>query len=180
MEPSAPTPTRRAIHPWPLVLAALVLLPGALRAQDGDVRIGVTLGGTGFLGLSVEFLNEARTAALDVTVGTWSFRDVSLSVVGKGRFGASHFRPVAGAGLWAVFSFPPRGEGGDARQNGVALLARAPFGFDWDLGSRHFLTGELSLNRALWIRRTRPGDDVPVGRRIVPFPGVAYRWIPTG
>jgi hypothetical protein len=28
----------------------------------------------------------------------------------------------------------------------------------------------------VWVRRTDPEDDTPLNRRLVPIPGISYRW----
>jgi len=42
----------------------------------------------------------------------------------------------------------------------------------------HNLGAAMNINRALWVRRTDPDDDTPLNRRVVPLPGVYYRWKP--
>lgn len=164
------------------LLSALALLPvllvpvrGAAQFEQEGVRFGVTLGATGFVGLSFEFFDESR--AIDLTVGTLGFQDVSVSVTAKELLGASSFRPSIGLGLWMMFGWD-RSSNPDATRNGVTVLARAPIGFDWRLDGEHYLTADISLNRALWIRRMDPSDDRPPNPRLVPFPGLAYRWKP--
>ena len=66
-----------------------------------------------------------------MNIGTWSFRDLSVSLIGKQYFGPGDFRPTAGLGLWAVVA-PPR-ESGD--QTAIAILARA---FDYNIGARTY------------------------------------------
>lgn len=160
-----------------LVLPAFLLVPahGAAQFEQEGVRFGVTLGATGFVGISFEFFEESR--AIDLTVGTWGFQDVSVAVTAKELLGAADFRPSIGLGLWMMVGWD-RSSNPDATRNGVTLLARAPIGFDWRLAGEHYLTADLSLNRALWIRRMDPSDDRPPNPRLVPFPGLAYRWKP--
>lgn len=135
-----------------------------------DLRLGVSFGGISFIGFIMEYRWGDRS--VDLTVGTWSFRDISVSVVGKQYFGPGDLRPYAGVGLWAVLN-PRHGPG---EQGGAALVARAPVGVDWNLDAAHHLGGDLSLNRALWIRRKDPRDDTPPSDRIIPLPGFYYRW----
>jgi hypothetical protein len=173
-------PTRRH-HPARAVLLALVVAllgpedAAGQRAIDG-IRLGLTFGGTGFVGASFEFFSDNR--AIDLTIGTWGFSDVSLSVVAKELLGASSLRPSVGVGLWAVWSSPDVDDP-DATRPGLTLLARAPVGFDWRVDGNHYLDGHVNVSSALWIRRTIPGDDRPPNRRLVPLPGLAYRWDPS-
>jgi hypothetical protein len=130
----------------------------------------MSFGGISFTGFIVEYRWGNR--GIEMNIGTWSFRDLSLSVVGKQYFGPGDFRPYAGVGLWAVGA-PSRGEG---ERTGIALMARAPVGVEWNVDADHHLGGHLSLNRALWIRRKDPDDNFPPTDRIVPLPGFFYLW----
>jgi hypothetical protein len=56
-------------------------------------------------------------------------------------------------------------------------MARAPVGLDWNVSGDHFLTVDANLNRALYVRRTDPEDGTPPAERIIPLPGVAWRWL---
>ena len=51
--------------------------------------------GISTVALNVEFFRDSN--ALDLALGTWSFRDLSVSAVAKHYFGANSARPVAGA-----------------------------------------------------------------------------------
>ncbi len=135
-----------------------------------DFRIGVSFGGISFIGLIMEYRWGNR--GVDITVGTWSFQDLSVSVVGKQYFGPGAVRPFSGLGLWAVTS-PFHGPD---QQAGLALVLRAPVGADWNVTADHHLGGALNLNRALWIRRKDPKDLTPPSDRIIPLPGFYYRW----
>jgi outer membrane protein W len=95
-----------------------------------------------------------------------------VALVGKQYYGPGDFRPYAGLGLWMVLSPIHRAD----EQAAVALLVRAPVGVEWNLGADHHVGADLSLNRALWIRRKDPHDLSPPGSRIVPLPGFHYRW----
>jgi hypothetical protein len=164
---------RRPGPAWTAVAAVVfaLLTPPGLAGQDDGVRLGVTFGGTGFVGLTVEIVED--THAAELTVGTWSFRDLTLSLVGREYFGAAALRPVAGLGLWSVISFPREGQ-----RSGVSVVARAPVGFDWRAAPGHFVSVDLNVNRALWIRHRDPEDDAPPNARLIPLPGFGYRWRP--
>ena len=154
-------------------LLALLVFAGPTLAQSpgaGDgVRFGISFGGISTVALDVELFRD--NDALELSLGTWSFRDVSVSTVVKHYFGASSARPVVGAGLWMVASWA-----GEER-TGVALVARAPVGVDWAVdGSRHSVGALLNVNRGLLVRRTDPEDDLPMNRRLVPLPQVFYRF----
>ena len=152
----------------PLLATATLHVP--LHAQEEtDVRFGITMGGTSFLGISLEFVASGH--ALELSAGTWSLRDLSLSVVLKEYLGVSAMKPVLGAGLWAIISWPRPGE-----RSGAAVVARFPIGFDWNAGGNHYIDFEMNVNRGLWIRRGDPTDTTPLNRRLVPLPGVSYRF----
>lgn len=166
----------RAVHRLlpAIILAATLLAPTAASAQgagnDDGVRVGVTFGGISTVGFVVEYFDGSRS--LELGVGTWSFRDVSASLVVKEYFGAGALRPFLGAGLWLVGSAPLR----DGERIGLAAIVHAPIGVDWRAGGDHYVGASLNVNRALWVRRTDPDDDFPPTRRLVPLPGVYYRW----
>lgn len=144
--------------------------PTAAPSQSGDpekVRVGVTVGGTSFVGLTLEY--QWGTRALELTAGTFSLKDLSVTAVGKQYVGGGSVRGFVGAGLWGVVAF------GEERP-GFALVARAPLGVDWQTVSRHAVGLEVALNRALAVRRTDPEDDTPPRKRVVPLPGLYYRY----
>lgn len=157
----------------PPLLAVLILLgqPVSGTAQGsgaGDgVRVGISFGGVSTVGLTLEFYRDTRS--LDLTLGTWSFRDVSVSAVVKQYFGGRAARPFVGAGLWVVAAAP-----GDGR-TGWALVLRAPVGVDWAVADSHALGAVINVNRGLWVRRTNPDDNVPMNKRLVPLPELYYR-----
>ena len=158
----------------PLVLLVSSLLLAAARplaGQDDGVRVGLSFGSTSLVAAVVELMDGRRS--LELSVGTWSFRDLNVSLVGKGYLGASYLRPVVGGGLWAILASPS-----DAARPGVALLARFPVGFDWRAGGDHYLDLELSVTRGLWVRRPDPDNPTPINPRPVPLPGLSWRWRP--
>ncbi len=132
------------------------------------VRVGVGFGGISTVGLTVEYVHEH--SALELTVGTWSFRDLSVSVVGKQYLGAGDLLPFVGGGLWLVAARPP------GERTGVAAVLQAPVGVDWQAADGSYVGMALNVNRALAVRRTDPEDELPINRRLVPLPGVYYRW----
>ena len=155
-------------------LTGLLVFPLAAQstADDMQLRIGVTLGGIGSIGASVEFLWGSRS--VDVNLATLSFSEVSLAVTGKQYFGGGDLRPFVGVGLWGIAG--STGQEGD--QTGKALIFRVPVGSDWNPTGRHHLGGSLAVNVGLWIDRADPEDDTPVNRRPVPLPGFFYRLEP--
>jgi len=156
----------------------LVTLTVVLLACAGDgaaqtigsgsgMRFGVSFGGISTVGLTAEFFDDHH--AVDLTVGTWSFRDISLSVVGKQYFGGGSAHPFVGLGFWMVAAAPK-----DERM-GFAAVLRAPVGVDWQVQGSHALGAALNVNRGLFVRRTDPEDDLPLNKRLVPLPEVYYR-----
>ncbi len=157
-------------------LALAVFIPVGVGASlpespgPEEVRLGISFGGISFVGLIMEYRWGDRSVELNI--GTWSFRDLSISVVGKQYFGPGDLRPFSGLGLWAVVA----PQHGPQEQAGVAIMARAPVGVEWNLDTGHHLGVHLSLNRALWIRRKDPLDDFPPTDRLIPLPGFYYLW----
>ncbi len=157
-----------------LVLGLACVFAPALQGQasggaDMEFRFGVTAGGIGFLGLSLEW--RWGDHSIDVNLATFSFRDLSLAVTGKQYFGGGDLQPFVGVGLWGVAALPDNAEDNTGR----SLLLRVPIGADWNLSGDHFLGASLALNEGLWIKRADPLDDTPVSRRPIPLPGFYYR-----
>jgi hypothetical protein len=132
------------------------------------VRVGFTVGGISTVGITLEYIENQRS--VDLTVGTWSFRDLSVSATVKQYFGAGDLHPFVGAGLWLVAAHP------SGERTGLAAVLQAPIGLDWRMSGNHFLGGALNVNRALGVRRTDPEDEMPLNKRLVPLPGLYYRW----
>lgn len=158
---------------WLLVPAlAAACLTAPLAAQGtgtgSGVRVGLVFGGISTVGVTLEYVDEHR--AIELTAGTWSFRDLSLSAVVKEYFGTGDLLPFVGAGLWVVVAYPEEG------RTGMAAVLQAPVGVDWQAAPGSYLGATLNVNRALAVRRTDAGDDLPLNRRLVPLPGLYYRW----
>lgn len=187
MAPSAPFPyTHRLMPGRPVVpprgpcgllpallltTALLVPAPAASQAvptaRDG-LRVGILLGGQGLVGVSAEYLFDETS--VDLTVGTWSFRDVSVSLVAKQYLGAGDLRPFLGGGLWWVTAFQEEG-------TGMALLFQAPVGADWRVSGDHYAGLLINVTRGLGLTRGDPEDTRPMNKRLVPFPGIYYGWL---
>ena len=175
MSPRPHFRSARAVLP---ALLALLSLPGftaplsPLAAQGtgtgSGVRVGFSFGGISTVGFTVEYYEDQRS--LDLTFGTWSFRDLSVSAAVKQYFGAGDLHPFVGGGLWLVAAHP------SGERTGFAAVLHAPVGLDWRVSGNHFLGAAVNVNRALGVRRTDPEDDMPLNRRLVPLPGLYYRW----
>jgi hypothetical protein len=140
--------------------------PGS-NAGDG-VRFGIAVGGISTIAVSVELFRDSRS--IDLSLGTWSFHDVSFSAVVKQYAFDSAARPFVGAGLWMVVASPANG------RTGVAVVLRAPVGVDWEVTDGHSLGAVVNLNRGLAVRRTDPEDVLPMNKRLVPLPELYYRY----
>lgn len=141
-------------------------------AQNGaetrdELRLGISLGGTGFLGLITEYRRGNWSGEL--TVGTITFREVAVAVSGKRYFTDSRFQPFVGGGLWSLTAWTEDG-------SGSVLIVRAPLGVDWRVTGGHALGLEVGLNRAVAVNRLDPEDDTPPNTNLVPLPGVYYRY----
>ena len=137
----------RAVAITALALACCAL---PLSAQGADLgsgtRLGITFGGTGTVGLVVELFRGTRS--VEVGLGTFSFRDVSVSATVKQYVGSRALQPFVGVGLWAVVAAP----GEQDERTGLALMLRAPIGLDWGLSDEHALGIGVALNRGLAVR----------------------------
>jgi hypothetical protein len=151
----------------PVAATAHAQTPGP-GAGDG-VRFGVSMGGVSTVGFTLEFYRNARS--IDVTLGTWSFRDASLSATVRQYIGAAAARPVVGLGFWLVGARPVQQE-----RVGWALALRAPVGLDWEFSGSHATGVFVNVNRGVWVRRSDPQDRLPLNRRLVPLPELYYRF----
>lgn len=155
-----------------LALALVTAVPAAGQGSNaGDgIRFGVSVGGISTVGLVVELFRD--THAVELGVGTWSLRDLSVSAVYKEYLGASRVRPYVGGGLWVVAAraIDP------AERTGLALVLRAPVGIDWAFAADHAAGLALNVNLGLAVRRSDPADDLPMNRRLVPLPELYYRF----
>lgn len=132
-----------------------------------ELRLGISLGGTGFLGLITEYRRGDWSGEL--TVGTITFREVAVAVSAKRYFTEGRLQPFVGAGLWSLTAWTEDG-------SGSVLIARAPLGVDWSVTGGHSLGLEVALNRALAVNRLDPEDDTPANTNLVPLPGMYYRF----
>jgi hypothetical protein len=150
-------------------LVVLLVAAQSLEAQRRETaRLGISVGGVSTLGVIIEYLHGQ--SSLELNVGTWSFRDLSVSVVRRHYLGVARVRPTVGLGLWGVVAFPSDG------RPSAALVVRAPIGVEWSTWDAHALTLDVNVNQGIWIRRSDPEDDTPMNRRLIPLPGAAWRW----
>lgn len=152
------------------LLAATSALP--LHGQNGptrsdEMRIGFALGGTGILALVAEYRRGDWSGEL--SVGTISFREVSVAVAGKRYFHDGTLQPAVGLGLWSLTAWTEDG-------SGSILLIRAPVAVDWRVTGGHAAGLEVGFNRAVAVNRLDPDDDTPPNRFIVPIPGAYYKY----
>ncbi len=136
-------------------------------SSEDRIRIGISVGGTGFLGLVTEYQRGDWSAEL--TLGTVTFREIAVALAGKRYFSGGNLRPFVGAGFWSLSAWTDDG-------SGSVFIFRAPIGVDWQFGGGHALGMEVGLNRALAVDRLDPEDDTPPSTRLVPIPGLYYRY----
>jgi hypothetical protein len=166
----APHCSRSALAGGILLVAALgtgTAVPVA--AQQSVTRIGLSFGGISTIGIVVE--RENARAGWELNVGTWSFTDLSVSVVRRWYVGDPEYslRPTLGLGLWGVAAFSA------GERPGAVLVARAPIGLEWRPTQRQAVVLDGNVNRALAVRRREENDDTPLSRRFVPLPGISWR-----
>jgi len=136
--------------------------------RDNQLRVGLTLGSTSFVGLSVEYFFSERRS-VDLNLGTWSVRDISSSVVVKQYVGGGDVRAYLGLGLWNVLAWQEEGFGN-------ALILRAPVGIEAEPFNRGSVGVDVSVSRALVVNRADPEDQTPPATRLVPLPGFYFKW----
>jgi hypothetical protein len=157
------------------VLAGLLilLLPGApaahLSAQESsrdEFRVGMSVGGTGFVGLITEY--RRGDWGVELNLSTITFREIGVAVTGKRYFTDGRIRPAVGLGLWSLTAWTEDG-------SGSVLILRAPLAADWLITGGHAVGVEVGMNRALAVNRLDPEDDTPPNTNLVPLPGLYYR-----
>ena len=153
------------------LLATAALSATTTAATAGDVsaqyRFGVSFGGASTVALVVE--HRWAHQGVEVQAGTWQFRDLSLSVSARQYVGSYRVEPFVGVGLWGILA---RAEEG----TGYGLIARLPTGLSWDIGSRHAVSMNIYLNRALALKRPDPEDRRPPRTTLIPLPELSYRF----
>lgn len=160
-----PDPSTRRFGALLTALVLLLLLP---RAGQGQVRFGLSLGGASTVAVIVEKRWDHQ--GLEAQLGTWAFRDLSVSVTAKQYVGSSAVQPFLGLGLWGLIAFAEEG-------TGYGLIGRAPLGVDWTFTGRHSAAVTVYVNRALAIRRPDPEDQRPPRTALIPLPEFSYRWL---
>ncbi len=161
------------------VLVALLLaaggrgVAGAQEIGSGSgARFGISVGGTGTIGLTAEYFRGHQ--GFELTVGTWSFHDVSVALDAKEYVGSASasVHPFVGLGFWALGAVPRE----PGRRLGFAAVLQAPIGVETRLVGKNSAGLFIDVNRALAVRRTDPKDRHPVNTRLVPLPGFYYSW----
>ena len=161
----------RAASPPLASAVAVAWLAGAglVAPAAGQYRFGISAGGASTVAFVAEYRWQRQ--GMELQLGTWGFRDASVTLTAKQYFGSNAVEPFVGAGLWGVFA---RAETG----SGMGLIARLPAGFDARFSGNHWLGAAVYLNRALALRRPDPEDLRPPRRAFVPLPEFSYRWRP--
>ena len=167
----APTPPNTRSRALRTVLMATALVAAATATVTGTAsaqyRFGISLGGASTVALVVE--HRWAHQGLEIQAGTWQFRDLSLSVTARQYVGSYKVEPFVGVGLWGMVA---RAEEG----TGYGLIARIPTGLNWDIGSRHAVSMNIYLNRAIALKRPDPEDHRPPRTTLIPLPEFSYRF----
>ena len=151
-----------------LILSVTVVAPGPGSAQEAEfLRIGFAYGSLSRFGISVEYVKD-QTAA-EVIVGTRRFDDLVLSLMAKQYLGEGFARGYAGVGLSNVTEW--------GRMGGVAtgLLLRVPVGVEFRTFDANWLGLDVSVHRALAVKRADPEDTRPPRTFPIPLPGAYWK-----
>ena len=149
-------------------VACLAADPAPAAAQ---YRLGISFGGASSAALVAEY--RWAHQGIEVQLGTWGFRDTSLSLTVKQYVGSYAVEPYVGVGVWGMTA---RAETG----RGFGLIGRFPLGFEWSFAPKHSVSAALYMNRALALRRPDPNDQRPPRARFIPLPEFGYRWGSSG
>ena len=156
----------------PNLLSGQSVCCGQSYQETTEIRAGITVGGIGKMGLTLELRRDNRS--INFNLATFSQNDLGMAVTFRQYFGSGGLQPFAGFGLWGAKQFSSDSE----ETSGTSFLVRMPLGADWRLpGLDHSIGGNLALNRALYIKKS-PSLIPPTNnsRRIVPLPQFSYRY----
>lgn len=171
---SPPAPTAAASLPAYAAACLALALVGVLATAPAPVaaqyRLGISAGGASTVALVAEY--RWAHQGVEVQLGTWGFRDASVSVTAKQYVGSYAVEPFVGVGLWGMTASAEAGRG-------FGLIARFPVGFEWTFAGKHAVAATVHLNRALALRRPDPEDTRPPRTALVPLPEFSYRWGPS-
>lgn len=167
--PAPPGPPASAFLPASFVarVALAVVLAAVPVPAAAQYRFGISAGGASTMALVAEY--RWAHQGLEVQVGTWGFRDASVSVTAKQYVGSYAVEPFVGVGLWGMTASAEAGRG-------FGLIARFPIGFEWTFAGEHSVAATLHMNRALALRRPDPEDKRPPRTTLIPLPEFSYRW----
>ncbi|MBH15709.1 MAG: hypothetical protein CME30_00305 [Gemmatimonadetes bacterium] len=145
---------------------------GQSHQERTELRAGISVGGIGKLGLTLELRRDSRS--INLNLATFTQNDLGMAVTLRQYFGNGTLQPFAGVGLWGAKQFSNDPE----ETSGTSFLARLPLGVDWRLpGPDHSIAGNVALNRAIYVKKSpsliTPNDNP---RRIVPLPQFSYHY----
>ncbi len=158
---------------FPNLLSGQSVCCGQSYQEKTYIRAGVTVGGIGKMGLTLELRRDNRS--VNFNLATFSQNDLGMAVTLRQYFGATGgLSPFTGFGLWGAKQFSNDPE----ETSGTSFLVRIPLGVDWLLPVLdHSIGVNLALNRALYVKKSPslipPNNN---SRRIVPLPQFSYRY----
>ena len=159
---------RRLRRTVAFLAAALCAAAGPAAAQEADfLRLGFSYGSLSRFGISLEYVWDQTGA--EVIVGTRHFQDISVSAVAKQYLGEGPVKGYLGLGLSNVTEWA---HGGVA----TGLLLRAPIGVEFRTFDANWVGLDISVHRALAVKRADPEDQRPPRTFLVPLPGAYWKY----
>ncbi len=150
-----------------VVFIALICVVPLVGAEDkNSTRLGISLGGTHAVGLDFEY--HSGNNSIGLSIGTWLFHDICLSLSAKRYLRSSGTTPYVGMGLWSALSFSDKGTG-----NLMALCF--PVGIDWRMVEKHSLGLEIDSSYLFAQWGAAEVDEPPLRRRFVFIPNLYYK-----
>ncbi len=144
---------------------------GPSHEERTELRAGISLGGIGKLGLTLELRRDNRS--INFNLATFTQNDLGMAVTLRQYFGTGTLQPYAGMGLWGAKQFRRNTD----ETSGISFLARIPLGADWRLpGPAHSVDVNLALTRGLYTKRSPTLLPKNNSRRVVPLPQFSYRY----
>jgi hypothetical protein len=153
-----------------LVLIAVVLISVSAQAEEeSSIRIGVSLGGTHLLGLSLEYHHGRYSIELGIgSAVPWELQDLILRLQVRGYLASGDISPYLGIGFWGLFAFPADGFGYLGSLN-------APVGIDWGIGGGSYLRLEADLNYFVYVNWAGGDQSPSLNTRFLLLPAFAYQ-----
>lgn len=147
-------------------ITLICVVPVVSAEESNTTRLGISLGGIHAVGLDFEY--HSKNNSIGLSIGTWLFHDICLSLSARRYLRSSGSTPCVGLGLWSALSFSDKGTG-----NLMALCF--PAGIEWRMFEKHSLGLEIDSSYLFAQWGAAEVDEPPLRRRFVFIPNLYYK-----